>query len=131
MNKKIGIICVIILLLSILGLIFGIFNGKSTKENLFEVTINIYNKENTNIYEKNIKTEKEYLIDVLKENEEIKVMTEDGPYGAYITSIMDIDQGDDYYWSYYIDDEYATTGISNCKIENGKKYDFKIEKFNN
>ena len=42
---------------------------------------------------------------------------------------MNIEQGDNYYWSYYIDDQYATVGVSNCQIENGKTYNFKIEKF--
>ena len=43
---------------------------------------------------------------------------------------MDISQGENFYWSYYVDNNYATVGISNCKIEDGKIYDFKIESFN-
>lgn len=130
MKKKIVISCIIIALLIALIAIYGAFNNKVAKENISKITINIYDKENTNIYEKNLETEKKYLIDVLKDIEELKIIYEDGQYGAYITSIMDIKQEDDYYWSYYINDEYATTGISNCKIEDGKEYDFKIEKFN-
>ena len=99
MKKKIGISCIIIALLIDLIAIYGAFNNKIEKENISKITINIYDKENTNIYEKNLETEKKYLIDVLKDIEELKVIYEDGQYGAYITSIMDIKQEDDDYWA--------------------------------
>lgn len=54
---------------------------------------------------------------------------EDSEYGKYITSILGIEQGDNYYWSYYINNEYANVGVSNCEIEQDKIYTFKIEKF--
>lgn len=43
--------------------------------------------------------------------------------GTYITSLYGIDQKNEdngmYYWSYYIDDNYAEVGVSNCEIKNG------------
>ena len=49
----------------------------------------------------------------------------------YITSIKGLEQTEDekglYYWSYYVDDEYATTGVSACNVEDGKKYTFNYE----
>ena len=54
---------------------------------------------------------------------------EDGKYGKFITSILGIEQGDNYYWSYYINDEYANVGVSSCEVEQNKMYTFKIEKF--
>lgn len=129
MKKKVIIVSIIIIVLVIVG---GWIIGSSKKSNQdtrMEITIGIYDKENTNVYNKEIKTEKLYLIDVLKDTEDLNVITENTEYGEFITSIMDIEQGNNFYWSYYIDDEYATVGVSSCQIENGKTYNFKIEKF--
>lgn len=129
MKKKIVIISIIaIIVVAIVGIIVGNLNNNHQNEEK-EITISIFNKENENIYNKRIKTEKTYLIDVLKGLEEINIITEQSEYGDYIISIMNIEQGDNFYWLYYIDDEYATIGVSNCKVENGKTYSFKIEKF--
>ena len=83
-----------------------------------------------NIYNKEIRTDEEYLIDVLKDTEELNVITEDSKYGEYITSIMGIEEVNNYYWVYYIGEEYATVGVSNCKLEEEKTYNFKIERYN-
>ena len=57
---------------------------------------------------------------------DIELKYEDDKYGAYITSIKGFEQKEDekgmYYWSYYIDEVYATTGVSSCNVEDGKKY---------
>ena len=55
---------------------------------------------------------------------------EDSQYGKYITSILGIEEGDSYYWSYYINDEYASIGVSSCEIEENSVYSFKIENMN-
>ena len=117
----------------IVGVVSAVFmksrNGQSEADITNEIILGVFNKENINIYEKNIETNKEFLSEVLIDIEELNLVIEDSQYGAYITSVMGIEQGDNYYWSYYIDGEYATTGISTCKIEDGKKYEFRIEKF--
>lgn len=129
MKKKIAIITIIaIIVIAIIGIIVGNLNNNHSNEEK-EITISIFNKENEKIYSAGVKTEKTYLIDVLKELEEINVVTEKSEYGDFIISIMNIEQGDNFYWSYYIDNEYATVGVSNCKVEDGKTYNFKIEKF--
>ena len=95
------------------------------------ITLNVFDKSGDVICKENLNTYEKYLIDVLNENKEkINFEIEDGPYGAYIISMMNIEQGDDFYWSYYINGEYASTGISNCLISSGDIYDFKIEQFN-
>ncbi|MBQ4095648.1 MAG: DUF4430 domain-containing protein [Clostridia bacterium] len=56
---------------------------------------------------------------------------EEGPYGLYvkkvngITADYDIDQT---YWGFYIDGEYAMTGVEKTEIEDGKVYSFKVSK---
>lgn len=135
MNKKrvIGLSFVLVITITIaIVATIGII-GNKTNSNIantkVNVTINVFDKENSNIYNKSIETNKEYLLEILNDTEELNVVTEDSQYGAYITSIMGIEQGDNYYWSYYIDGEYASVGVSNCEVEDGKTYDFKIEKF--
>ena len=97
-------------------------------ESTINIVINDYAK--NEIYNEEIKTDKTRLIDVLKELD-IELKYEDGQYGAYITSIKGLEQKDDkkgmYYWGYYVDDAYATTGVSSCNVEDGKKYTFNYE----
>lgn len=128
--KKIGIIAVIAIV--IIGAVIGVIISKSNKnnENIKTITISVFNKENENIYKENVNTDKQYLIEVLEENKDLNVKSEDSQYGKYITSIKGIEQGDNYYWSYYIDGQYAEVGVSSCEIEDGKTYDFKIESMN-
>ena len=147
MNKK--NICILILIIVILfaGIristsiiennnreknnVSGDLNTETSGENIDEITLNIFNKSGDAVYTENLITDEQYLFDVLLENKEkINMVYEDGPYGAYIVSMMGIEQGDNYYWSYYINGEYAQTGISNCLITSGDVYEFKIEQFN-
>lgn len=125
-----GIGAIIVIVAIAISLLI-INNNKSDVENTkTTINISVYNKENTNIYDESFSTDKKMLIDVLNDIDELEVKTEVSQYGAYITSIMGIEQGDNYYWSYYIDDEYATVGVSSCELEEGKNYNFKIEEMN-
>ena len=94
-----------------------------------DIKILISDKDGNNIFSGDVETEAMYLIDALNETENVNVVFENGPYGAYITEINGIKQEDGYYWTYYINDEYASVGASSCEIEDGKVYSFKIEKF--
>ena len=134
MKKKILGIGSIVLLVAIIALGVIAFKNSNGNEDLTKVekniTISVFDKENKSIYNENMKTEAIYLIDALEESIGLDIEKEDSAYGAYITSINGISQGDNFYWSYYIDDEYANVGVSSCKIEDGKTYKFKIEEFN-
>ncbi|MBR0277534.1 MAG: hypothetical protein IJQ50_03620, partial [Clostridia bacterium] len=82
--KKISIIAVIAIIL-IIG-IAAIVNNSNIAENVVgennkTVTISVYNKENENIYKENVNTDKQYLIEVLEENKDLDVITEDSQYG--------------------------------------------------
>ena len=56
---------------------------------------------------------------------------EDGIYGLYVKTVngetLDYDK-DGMYWSFYIDGEYAMSGVDTTEIEEGKIYSFKAEK---
>ena len=141
MNKKrivISIISIIIVLaLTVIG--YEYINSRKVYEAtssypavgiVKSISVNIYGKDDAGIiFSKEYQTQKGFLVDIIAEIPDAKIIVEDGPYGAYITSIMDIEQGDGYYWSYYINGNYATEGISSCEIEDNTVYDFKIEKF--
>lgn len=56
---------------------------------------------------------------------------ENGEYGLYvktvngITADYDVDQT---YWAFYVNGEYASTGVDTTTIEEGATYSFKVEK---
>jgi len=135
MNKKSRIIIVItIAIVMILGVAIYINVSKNgyTENNISQkaqIIINVFDKENTEIYNKTIATEEKYLADVLETIEDLDIVMEDSQYGKYITSILGIEEGDSYYWSYYINNEYASIGVSSCEIEENSIYSFKIEKY--
>lgn len=134
MSKKLKIICGLVVIALIFITVVIVVNKRDINADEVkakkQITISVFDKENTNIFKKNIETDKTYLIDVLKEIDRLDVVTEDSDYGEYIISIMGIEQGDNYYWTYYIDDDYAPKGVSACKIDSGKEYSFKIEGIN-
>lgn len=55
---------------------------------------------------------------------------DEGDYGLYVKTVngitVDYDE-DGKYWAFYIDDEYAATGVDSTPIEDGKVYTFKVE----
>lgn len=108
-------------------------NNDSISQNTIKIIIE--NEKKEELYNKEVSTDKTTLLDVLKENNEISLKYEDGSYGAYITSLMGIDQKTEgkvmYYWSYYIDEKYAEEGVSTCKITDGSAYKFVYEKYEN
>lgn len=56
---------------------------------------------------------------------------DDGEYGLYVKTVngitADYDK-DQTYWAFYVNDEYATTGVDMTDIVDGESYSFKIEK---
>ena len=76
-----------------------------------------------------IHTDKEIVGDALLELE--LIAGEDGQYGLYvktvngITADYDVDQT---YWAFYVNGEYAASGVDTTAIEEGMTYTFKVEK---
>ena len=54
----------------------------------------------------------------------------EGPYGMYIAKVVGekaVYEEDNAYWAFYIDGEYALTGVDQTQIESGKTYQLKYE----
>ncbi|MCI8889860.1 MAG: DUF4430 domain-containing protein [Eubacterium sp.] len=56
---------------------------------------------------------------------------EEGQYGLYVTTVngitVDYDK-DGMYWAFYVNDEYAQTGVDATEIKEGDSYALKAEK---
>ena len=76
-----------------------------------------------------INTDKTTVGDALLELELIE--GEDGDYGLYVKKVngivadYDIDKT---YWAFYVNGEYAMSGVDTTDIKNGAEYSFKVEK---
>ena len=98
--------------------------GKGTKTFVFTVIDKDGLEANFEIH-----TDKETVGEALLELELIK--GEDGAYGLYVTEVngiiadYDVDKT---YWAFYVNDEYATSGVDTTAIEEGVSYAFKVEK---
>ncbi|MBE6717799.1 MAG: DUF4430 domain-containing protein [Ruminococcaceae bacterium] len=76
-----------------------------------------------------IKTDKKIVGEALLELKLIE--GEEGPYGLYVKKVNGITADydtDKTYWAFYVDGEYAMSGVDTTEIESGKVYSFKIEK---
>lgn len=55
---------------------------------------------------------------------------DDGPYGLYVKTVNNITvdyDTDGKYWAFYIDGEYATSGVDATPVTDGASYAFKVE----
>lgn len=63
--------------------------------------------------------------------EEGLVAGEDGQYGLMVTTVNGVTvdyEKDGAYWAFYIDGEYAQTGVDATDVVDGSTYMFKVEK---
>ena len=76
-----------------------------------------------------INTDKETVGDALLEHELIE--GEEGDYGLYIKTVNNITadfEKDQTYWAFYVDGEYATSGVDTTPVNAGSTYSLKVEK---
>ena len=76
-----------------------------------------------------INTDKKTVGDALLELELIE--GDEGDYGLYVKKVNGIEavyEKDKTYWAFYINGEYAMSGVDTTEIENGAEYSFKVEK---
>ena len=77
----------------------------------------------------NVKTDKTTVGEALLDEEIIA--GEQGAYGLYIKTVNGVTcdfDADGYYWAFYINDEYAMTGVDATNIEQGQTYGLKAQK---
>ena len=97
-------------------------------EGITQFTFTVVDKEGKEtVFE--IHTDKEIVGEALLELDLIE--GEDGAYGLYVKTVngiaadYDVDQT---YWAFYVNGEYATSGVDTTPIEEGMIYTFKVEK---
>ncbi len=76
----------------------------------------------------NISTDKTIVGDALSELG--LIAGEDGPYGLYVKTVNSLTYDynkDGKYWAFYINDEYAATGVDKTEISIGDTYSFRVE----
>ena len=98
--------------------------GEGEKEFLFTVADLDGNETNLTIH-----TDKETVGEALLELGVID--GEDGQYGLYVKKVIgiaaDYDK-DGTYWAFYVNGEYAMSGVDQTEIAEGESYAFKVEK---
>lgn len=63
--------------------------------------------------------------------EEGLIVGDEGPYGLYVTEVNGIVADynvDRTYWAFYVDGEYAASGVDKTDVTDGAVYSFKVEK---
>ena len=76
-----------------------------------------------------VDTDKETVGDALLELNLIE--GEEGDYGLYVKTVNGItaDYDTDHtYWAFYVNGEYASTGVDSTPVNEGDTYEFKVEK---
>ena len=76
-----------------------------------------------------VNTDKETVGDALLEQNLIE--GEDGDYGLYVKTVNGITADydtDGTYWAFYVNGEYASTGVDSTPVNEGDTYEFKVEK---
>lgn len=101
----------------------GVLGEGSTE---FPFTVVDKEGEETNL---EIHTDKETVGEAL---EELGLIAgEEGEYGLYVKTVNGITldyETDGMYWAFYINEEYAATGVDSTTITKGDSYTFKAEK---
>ena len=73
-----------------------------------------------------VNTDKETVGDALLEQNLIE--GEDGDYGLYVKTVNADYDTDQTYWAFYVNGEYASTGVDSTPVNEGDTYEFKVEK---
>lgn len=96
-----------------------------TGQKAFDFTVTDFDGKETQF---KIHTDKETVGEALSELGLID--GEESEFGLYVKTVNGITADyntDGKYWAFYIDNEYASTGVDSTAIENGKLYSFKVE----
>lgn len=120
-TKLIPLLLSALLLLSACGKTDG--PGTAAKKFTFEIT---FSDGSTSIQE--IETDKSTVGEALQALGLID--GEEGPYGLYVTTVGGETvkyEDDGHYWGFYVNGDYAATGVDVTEIEDGTTYAFRVE----
>lgn len=102
----------------------GVTETQKAEKSFTFVVVDIDGKETS--FE--ISTSKTTVGDALLEED--LIAGEDGQYGLYVKTVngitLDFDT-DGKYWAFYVNDQYATSGVDTTEIVAGETYSFKAE----
>lgn len=130
-NKTLKIVLGVVIAAVVLGALALVyyFFGPKTSEGSKEVIVEVVDMD-ANITSYTEKTDAEYLIEVLDELAEqgLTYSGTESEYGLMIDTINGVRADytlDNAYWSFYLNDEYATYGVSEQPVTDGDT--FRIE----
>ena len=131
MNKNTKIVLAIVALVAVIGIFLGIYllTRPQTQQGSKQITVIVVHKdgeEKTFTY----RTDEEFLDKVLL-SEGLMEGHED-KYGMVIDKVDGVTadwNADKAYWSLYVGEEYATTGISQTPVYDGSTYKLVYETF--
>lgn len=129
MNKKL-VAVLVILLLAVGGFGLSKLLFPKGEEGSKEVTVNVIVESENIDYSKKFKTDALYVEELLKENEELKLVTEDTQYGPMLMGLLDykVDATKEFF-SIQINGEDAMVGIKEIPIIDGDVYTFEVQGF--
>ena len=128
-NKKLVIAAIAVIV--VIGLMAGVWMATrpETETGSKAYTVTVIHSDGT---QKNFsyRTDAEYLDDALLEAG--LIAGEEGPYGLTVITVDGEDavwDTDNAYWSIYIGEEYATTGISEIPVYDGSDFTMEYTRF--
>ena len=128
-NKK--MVIALVALVAVVGLMLGVWaaNRPETSEGTKVYTVTVVHADGSQkVFE--YTTDAEYLDDALME--EGLIAGEEGPYGLTLITVDGEDavwETDNAYWSLYIGQEYATTGLSDTPVNDGDVFKLEYTRF--
>jgi len=128
-NKK--LVIALVALVAVVGILLGVWmmNRPQTTEGTKAYAVTVVHSDGSQ-KEFEYKTDEAYLGDALVA--EGLIAGDEGPYGLVIITVdgedavWDTDQA---YWSLYIGEEYATTGISETPVNDGDSFKLEYTRF--
>lgn len=102
-------------------------DGNKVGEGKNSFLLNVVDEKGTKI-EIHVSTDKKTVGEALVELGIIK--GDEGQYGLYVHTVCDMTyryEVDKKYWAFYINDEYATTGVDSTNIKPGDIYTLKVQ----
>lgn len=132
LNKKVIVIIAVIAVAVLAFWGYNEFLAPEGSEGDKEVTIQIVNEEADVDESFTYQTDHEFLFALLEEHqEELGMEYQTSEYGEMITAMMNhtVDDAKQEYFHIYVNDEDATTGVSQIPLKDGDVYKFELANY--